>query len=422
MIYEIKLANFYSIKDEITLDLRAANIQTKQAKDLSENIFQNGKTDLLKTIAIYGANASGKSNLVKAIRFCISMVINSHNHNEDVIFNFVPHKFEDYKNKPSSFFIRFIHNAIEYEYSFELTRNEILKESLYYYPKGRITKVFERDEKGGKTKKEKYTFGNQITRPLDVAESTSIKTLFISRASQMDREIGKTVFNSLNENFILGILAPIDLRIEYYFNNYKKELLTALQIADSDISELTIRKEKVPVTRIDVKSDDNKNIQSSQSHSIEDKIFITSHHRKNPNINFDFLVEESDGTRRLFLFLLTIFDVIQKGKTIIIDEIENSFHPSIVEFIIKLFNTSKSAQLIYTTHNTNLLDLKKMRKDQIYFCNKKDDASSELYSLYDFKDFRESMDVENAYLQGRFGAIPIMDDSESKIRRLIDEQ
>jgi len=422
MILEIRLSNFFSIKDEIILDLRAANIQTKQAKELSDNIFKYDKINVLKSLALYGANASGKSNIIKAVRFCALMVLNSHTHNENVVFNFMPFKFDNYSKKPSSFFISFVHNNIEYEYLFKLTRTEIIEESLYYYPKGRMAKVFERDEKAGKTKQEKYSFGNYINRPLDVAESTSAKTLFISRGSQMDREIPKEVFSFFSQYFILDFLLPNDVSIEYYFNNYKNELLTALQIADSDIVDLKIRKDIVPVTRLDFKRDGKtKQMSSSMSENMQEKVFISSFHKNNPKEPFDFFMEESAGTKKLFLSLLTILDVTKQNKTLILDELENNLHPHIVEFILKLFHKSKSAQLIYATHNTNLLDLKKLRKDQINFCNKREDGSTELYSLYDYSDFRDTMDVEKAYLQGRFDAVPFMDDSEENIEQLINE-
>jgi AAA15 family ATPase/GTPase len=104
---------------------------------------------------------------------------------------------------------------------------------------------------------------------------------------------------------------------------------------------------------------------------------------------------------------------------IIIDELESSLHNDIVEFIVALFHASKSAQLIFSTHNTNLIDLKKLRKDQIFFVNKKKDASTEIYSLFDYKDFRDTMDAEKGYLQGRFDAIPYIDTSLATLKTLI---
>ncbi|MBA4252160.1 MAG: ATPase [Chlorobiaceae bacterium] len=420
MVLEIRLSNFFSIKEEIVLDLRAANIQSKQSKELGDNIFEYEDMKILKTVALYGANASGKSNIIKAIRFCVMMVLNSHLHNVDANFNFIPFKFDSYSEKSSKFFLRFVHKNIEYEYSFELTREEIVKETLYYFPKGRIKKIFVRDELLGSTKKDKYSFGNQINRPFDVAESTSTKTLFISRASQMDREVAKEIFTFFNEYFILGLLLPHNIKIDYFFSNFKNELLEALQIADSDIIDLTIEKDFVPVAKVDLKQGDDKKVYTSYSENIEETVTIFSFHKKDVSKKFDFFQEESAGTIKLFLALLTILDVAKQNKILLIDELEGNLHPYIVEFILKLFHKSKAAQLIYTTHNTNLLDLKKLRKDQINFCNKKEDGSTEVYSLYDYSDFRETMDVEKAYLQGRFDAVPYLNDSDDNIKRLVN--
>ena len=128
-------------------------------------------------------------------------------------------------------------------------------------------------------------------------------------------------------------------------------------------------------------------------------------------------MEESAGTQVLFMMMLTIMNVIKENKVLLIDEIETSLHTKLVEYIIDLFHHSDSAQLIYTTHNTNLLDTNKLRRDQVYFVNKRDDASSDLYSLFDYKDFRENMDMEKAYLQGRFDAIPYIDDSSDYLKK-----
>lgn len=120
--------------------------------------------------------------------------------------------------------------------------------------------------------------------------------------------------------------------------------------------------------------------------------------------------------------MLTLLDVVKNNKVLLIDEIEESLHPKIIEYILNLFKAGKKAQLLCTTHNTKFLDLKKFRRDQIYFANKKRDGSTDLYSLYDFSDFRDTMDLEKAYLQGRFDAIPIVDDSHEKLKLLLDEK
>ena len=136
-------------------------------------------------------------------------------------------------------------------------------------------------------------------------------------------------------------------------------------------------------------------------------------------MSFDLFREESEGTQKLFFMMLLILDIIQNNKVLLVDEIEDSLHPKIVEYIIDLFHHSKGAQLIFTTHNTNLLNMDRFRKDQIWFVNKKRNGGSELYSLQDYGDFRDTMDLEKAYLQGRFDSVPIVDDSTERIKSLI---
>jgi AAA15 family ATPase/GTPase len=417
MILEIRLSNFFSIKDEIVLDLRATKSQSRKVRDLESNVFDYKDEKILKAVAMYGANASGKSNIIKAIRFCCSMVFQSHLNNENVIFLFAPFKFEQYPEKASTFLIKFVTGGIEYEYSYSLTRSRILTECLFYFPNERRAKVFTRDEKIKGEKRDKYSFGTGIKKPMDVADNTSDKTLFISRASQMDRELAKDIFNFFNEQFILGYTGFNALNIETLIKTNKKLTIKALQIADSDIVDIKVEKKEVPVKSFSLTL-------PAATASVKDEqqevLHITTYHKTSPGIAFDFGSEESDGTKKLFVILLSVLDIIRNNKILLIDEIESSLHTSIVEFIIKLFYVSDSAQLLFSTHNTKLLDLDKIRKDQIYFVNKKPDASTDLYSLFDYKDFRDTMDVEKAYLQGRFDAVPFIDDSIANLKSLIN--
>ena len=141
MIIDIRLSNFYSLDKEVLLSPQAENLRGKQALTLKNNVVACGNEKLLKTVVIYGANASGKSNVIKAIRSCLKLILNSHKHNEDTLFDFVPFKFAD-NEKLSSFGIRFLIDGIEYDYAFSLTKTEIFTESLYFYPHGRKVLVF----------------------------------------------------------------------------------------------------------------------------------------------------------------------------------------------------------------------------------------------------------------------------------------
>lgn len=377
MVLEIRLSNMFSFRDEVTLDLQAAKIQTKKARELEGNLFSVDGEQMLKSVALFGANASGKSNVIKAIRACVNMVRSSHNYNVDTRFAISPFKFEDYANKPSSFYIRFLLNGVEYEYSFSFMHDEIITETLYYYPNGRKSLVFRRDESRGTEKKDIYEFKTVIKRPFDIADNTSKKTLYISRASQMDREIAQKIFLFFCNDIVLDYqVANID-SLDNLFKERKEQMLEVLRTADSDI--------------IDFKIQNNA---------------ITTFHRTNPSVAFDFETEESEGTKTLFRMMVRMIGIIHEGKMLLVDEIDNSLHTQLVEFVIGMFNHSNHAQLIYTIHNTHLLNTDFQRRDQVYFVNKREDGSSDLYSLFDFKDFRDTLDMEKAYLQGRFDAIP----------------
>ena len=417
MVLEIRLRNLYSIKDEIVLDLQAGKSNSRKSQTLQSNTFVYKGDRILKSVALYGANASGKSNIIKAIIGGCSLIFNSHHHNENSDFNFSPFKFDNYAQRPSRFFIRFVMNEIEYEYSFSLTRSEIITEELYYYPNDRRAKIFTRDETQGKEKNKIYKFGAGIRKPMDVADNTSRKTLYISRASQMDRAIAKEIFNFFNSTFTFSF-ENLDIQIaEKLYKENRTSLLQALKIADSDIINISMRKDFQQANKVLTTVGDE--LVTPLQDGVLADLFFSTFHKVNDKIAFNLFTEESAGTQKLFYMMLSVIDAIKNNKIMLIDEIESSLHSKLVEYIVELFHASHSAQLIYTTHNTRLLNLNKLRKDQIYFVNKRDDGSSDLYSLFDYKDFRDTMDVEKAYLQGRFDAVPYIDDSLENLKSIV---
>jgi len=417
MILEIRLQNFFSIKDEICLDFRAANINTETAKALSSNVIDYNGTKILKSIGIFGSNASGKSNILNAVEFCQRMIVESYQYNEGFVFDFSPFKFEGYQNKPGVFSIDFIHDDIEYEYSFTVNKTEVLKESLYYYPNGRRAKVYTRDETKSREKQEIYGFTDGIIpRPFDVAVNTSKKTLFLSRASQMDRELCKKLYRFFMLDF-LSASAPLDYReygfdINEIFAKNKDLFLYMLSVCDSDISGIKLLSDEV-IRNGTYKHDGTVN----HSGSI---LKFETFHKAEPSITFDLFNEESSGTKQLFSMLFFLLHVVKNERIFILDEFDLSLHTKLAEFVIDLFHAGSRAQFLFTSHNTNLMDVKRFRKDQIWFANKKEDGSTELYSLYDHKDFSEKMDAEKGYLQGRFDAIPYVDNSQATLKKLLE--
>lgn len=408
MILKIEFENFFSIRDGVRIDFRAASINTALARELSHNVMEWKGVPVLKSVGLFGPNASGKSNILKAITFCCRMILESHLHNEGVIFNFEPFKFDGWQNKPSKFLIDFVCEDVEYEYAFELTRERIISESLYHYPMGRRAKVFVRDSEG------KYSFGAGVmVKPSDVATNTSVKNLFLSRASSMNREIAQKLYRYFMNQFLLGLVNMNDMMVLDSFNTYKRVILKALEISDTDITNIEARKEQT-YTQIAVPG------QQELSYKLVDVLRFKTFHRKQKDVMFDMDMEESNGTRKLFQILLRLLDVVKNKKGIILDEFDMGLHTRLADFILDLIHASESSQLLFTSHNTNLIDVRRLRRDQIVFVNKTEEGTTDVYSLYDFKDFRENMDAEKGYLQGRFDAVPYVDSSVSSIKQLLE--
>lgn len=408
MILKIEFENFFSIRDLVRIDFRAANINTALARELGHNVMDWNGVPVLKSVGLFGPNASGKSNILKAIDFCCRMILNSHLYNEGAVFNFEPFKFDGWQDKPSKFLIDFVCEGIEYEYSFELTKTKIISESLYHYPVGRRAKVFLRDIDG------KYSFGTGvISKPSDVVLNTSDKNLFLSRASSMNREIPQKLYRYFLNHFLLGLVNVNELMVLDSFNTYKKVILKALEICDTDITDIEARKEQVP-SPVAIPG------QGELSFTLVDVLKFKTFHRNQKDVMFDLDLEESSGTRKLFQILIRLLDVVKNRKSIMMDEFDMGLHTRLADFILDLIHASEGSQLLFSSHNTNLIDVKRLRRDQIVFVNKSEDGATEVYSLYDFKDFRENMDAEKGYIQGRFDAVPYVDSSVDSIKQLLE--
>lgn len=409
MILKIELENFFSIKDRIRIDFRAASINTAQARELSYNVMSWKGVPVLKSVGLFGPNASGKSNILKAISFCCRMILESHQHNEGVMFNFEPFKFDGCSGKSSRFLIDFVCEDVEYEYAFELTRERIMSESLYHYPVGRRAKVFVRTADG------KYSFGTgAISKPMDVALNTSDKNLFLSRASSMNRPLAQSLYRYFMNQFLLGLVNVNDLMVLDSFNTYKRVILKALEICDTDITDIEVRKEQMPAPVLPAAG------QTELSFKLVDVLRFKTVHRNQGDVMFDMDMEESNGTRKLFQILIRLLDVVKNRKSIMMDEFDMGLHTRLADFILDLIHASESSQLLFTSHNTNLIDVKRLRRDQIVFVNKTENAATIVYTLYDFKDFRENMDAEKGYIQGRFDAVPYVDSSVESIKQILE--
>ena len=231
----------------------------------------------------------------------------------------------------------------------------------------------------------------------------------------MNRELPQELYRYFLNTFLLGLVDLNSVSVEENFNAYKKVILKALSICDTDICDINVRHEHVPAPIVSSPASPGLNFR------MIDILRFQTIHKRSPDVVFDLDAEESNGTRKLFQILLRLLDVVRNGKSLMMDEFDMGLHTRLADFIIDLIHASENSQLLFTSHNTNLIDMKRLRKDQVVFVNKLDDGSTEVYSLYDYKDLRYNMDAEKGYIQGRFDAVPFVDSTVMNLKQLLED-
>jgi AAA15 family ATPase/GTPase len=405
MIIDISITNYLSIKEKITFSFEAGS-----SKLLNKNVIKTNPR-ILKSVIVYGANASGKSNLLKSIVFFWNMVAKSTGFNVDTKISRVPYKFDrPSKKKKSEFDINFIHQGTKYNYGFSCDDKKIINEYLYYSPKGRKKLIFRRDNTT------KFEFTSDLKKQKSYSDQTIHNTLYLSRATQLGFKKTEPAYDFIKNYIIVNYHVSLgDITTNLIFNKpkYKNKIIKILQGTDfGGISDIITTKKKSKGGKVKIDTDG-----FSYKEVEEDFIDIDFQHKYLSKKNKEEIVnlkynEESEGTKKTYHLLGLIFDILENGKTLFFDELDNSLHPNITKFLLKMFNSknNKGAQLIFTTHNTNLLDNELMRRDQIYICTREPNKWTKIYSLLDF-DLRQSHDFEKAYLDGRLGGIPFIDET-----------
>lgn len=380
MIISLQLKNFYSIRDTAALDFTAETTPRKLRNYLPDNLIEFSGDKFVNIIGLFGSNAAGKSNIIKSIDFARQLILTSHLNNEGDRLNFEQFKFD--KDKSSEFKINFVTQGVEYEYSFEIYEGKILSESLYYYPNKRRSKVF--------TREKTYSYSHRkglIQRPTDVEANTGPSTLFLSRASSMNRSIAQNVYRFFLNDIVVGIdHTEIKRLTRQDIEENKEILLRAFEVSDSDIIDLTVAED-------------------TPGH-----IKLYSYHREDPLIPFEFEREESEGTKRLLNILLILLNKSLSKTTIFIDEFDLKLHIRLAEFLLEVVRASCGGQLVFTSHNPMLINTSLLRNEQIVFVNKDNTGNSEFIPLSDYEGLRKNTDILKAYLQGRFDAVPYIGD------------
>ena len=427
MLVEFRIKNFRSFRDEQVLSMVASS-----DTGLEGNCTPEDKLRLLKAAGIYGPNASGKSNLIRAIDIMRDIVLNSANYKPGEKLPVQPFLLDDESQKePSTFEVIFYHGDIRYQYGFSATKERIHEEWLLAYPKGRTSDKAQTwyhrtfSNRGTVWKFSSFLKGEKV----QLKNNTRDNALFLSVAAQWNNKQLTTVYewfkNKLRvvptkENF-RPVTAELllDTQKEEDLGKELKEFITdALQKADLGISGVNVKKRIFDKNKINFPKDMPNEIREKFLKHLEEESLLkvemlhsNVHTKENVSLPME---EESDGTQRFFQLLGPWLEALSKGYTVFVDELEASLHSLLTRELITVFQSPRSnkngAQLVFATHDVTLLDPELFRRDQIWFTEKDKNAGTQLYSMSDYKEKpRKGEAMQKGYLAGRYGAIPILE-------------
>jgi len=427
MLLEFSVGNFLSFRERKTLNLVASSIS-----DYKEtNTITSERHILLKGAVIYGANASGKSNFIRAMSTMKRIVMLSFNQSSTKALGVTPFLLNTETEKsPSYFEVLFEILGTRYRYGFEVTDKEVVGEWLYESKKNVEKFLFLREKDG-----------IEVSPSYKEAENLESKTrdnaLFLSVIDQFNGVVAKRIMNWFNNFITISGLTHENYELVTFKmlgkENTAKTLGSFYDQLDLGFEGLSIDKEKFSPKRIPEDAPESlvkllvKDLEGAFRFKI--KTLHNKYDKDNKkvgDVEFDMRSQESAGTNKVFNISGPILDVLQDGGVLVIDELDSSLHPLMTLAITRLFNSekdnSKNAQLIFTTHDTNLFSYGKYRRDQIYFVEKDKYGASDLYSLVEYREedgtkVRKDRSFESDYIQGRYGAVPYIGD----ISKIISE-
>ena len=412
MLIQFSVENFKSFKDKAVLSL----VPSKDTSHENNISILESEERVLNSVAIYGANAAGKTNLFKALTTAILMIRKSSQlQKNDRLEGIVPFLFDkSMVEKPTSFEFVFTASGIKYIYGFSATPIDVVSEYLYAYFSAKPSTIFERDGNEFKFPKDK--------RMLDqVAEKNTPNKLFLSTATTWNYDRTEPAYSWFDKG--INTYPEYERLHPIAFEQFEKGeqdkvhqfVIELLKESDINIQDYMIKSEPIndqdliqifgPLYQAakDAKMLEGKKQNVFMDHLVSNEDGTTSIFRMS-------MADESKGTENLFLLAPILMRALSTGETVVIDEIERSLHPLLVKYVVSYFNdpvrNPNHAQLIFNTHNLELMSLDIFRRDQIYFVDKSGKTgASEIYSLDEFS-VRTEENIKKGYLLGRFGAIP----------------
>ncbi len=395
MLLSFSVENFRCFKDKVTLSMKAT-ADKRHIQNVSLLGSENIK--VLKSAGIYGSNASGKTTIIGAIHLMREFIISSNTYGPDQKFSHMPFAFDsDCLTRPSSFEMEFINNGVRFIYGFSYLADRVCEEHLYTYPNRRKKVVFERNDSV-------YKFHSDVKLRADISKRMDSKKLYLSFASQFNDLECKTVMEWFSVKLLPMVDYNVDQSLEILFNmiqndtGFRDLILRALKIADFGITDLSDAPQVINV--------------NSSAVPIKLHNYVVQHTVGGTNTSLP-LIAESKGTIRFLAVIGPVIDALLRGTTIVIDEMDLSFHTDLSKWIVGLFcdpeENKNNAQLIFNTHDAELLDQAVVRRDQIWIVSRDYKTSASSLTNLMKLNIRNDLDIRKAYLNGSLGGAPFIE-------------
>lgn len=420
MLLEFSVTNFKAIAEKQTFSMVASASAGKRP----EHSFETGNSfapHALRSACLFGANGSGKSSFIEAMDFFESFILTSaKDRTEGEEIDVKPFKLDkEFLKQPSEFEATFLHEGALYQYGFAVTRERVVSEWMYRrsnIPRSQMTTLFQREFNAESQKYEWQTNPAFGKRDSEFFKSkTRDNALFLSSSILFNFDTLKPAHHWIQRSLHIlstGHVGSGFTSSQVLKEHAKEKILNFIQKADIKITNLKVVEEdfKLPEELLDLPDEKLEQLKELTKSMKNYNVKTIHKDRDGDDVEFE-LDDESDGTQKLYAFAGPIMDVLDNGDCLIVDELNSSLHPLAMKYIIGLFNNpetnKKNAQLIFTTHDTSILNKNFMHKDQVWFIEKDEHQAAHLYPLTDFK-VRDTETLEKAYLDGRFGAVPFI--------------
>ena len=404
MILNLEFKNYRSFKGICSFTTEPTSSKAKVENLCEVETNAEGNKKVLRISLIFGANASGKTNIIKFLYGFRRWLLNIDNRVGEDIALYQPFKFDSATaDAPTEFKMEFIAQKVRYKYEVHFVRYRITSESLLSYPNGKQTQLYERILLSDDKESDTIKFGSSLSsfKPFNVFKNQLLMSKFLKDTpcepitNAAKYLVDMVISNGFHEDTILGEDKEM-LRWLYSHPDYKKMLAEFLAFADTGLADFQLdkRSDGVEVTSLHGLYKDGEGIGKTDLP----------------------LKEESFGTRALFIIGCYILQALQNGRPFFIDEMDSGLHSYITRLIVDIFRNERinknNAQLIFTTHDVNLLDQNSIRKDQIWFTEKDKYGVSEMFTLSDFEDVREDTLFAKWYMNNKFGGVPSLQSLE----------